>query len=284
MCRFLAYKGESVLLADLLTRPYHSLIKQSYCSKLRPEPLNGDGFGLGWYNLQFDDEPGLFTSLTPAWANRNLERLAEKLRSSCFFAHVRAATPGLLVSDVNCHPFKYKNLLWMHNGNISEFLKIKRELRASLSDDIYNMIQGTTDSEHAFGVFLDNLPNDCENCTANELVQAMKETLSQLKRWSEDAGIVGSSNCNFAVTDGQRMVITRYATHTDHSPESLYYIEGEKIECIGGTSHMKDVMKSRNSLVVSSEPLTEDIHEWEEVPANSIVIIDSKNNIQIFPL
>lgn len=281
MCRFLAYKGESVLLADLLTHPYHSLIKQSYSSKLRAEPLNGDGFGVGWYNFDLGSEPGLFTSLTPAWGNRNLERLSEKLTSTCFFAHVRAASPGLAISDVNCHPFQYKNLLWMHNGNISEFLKIKRKLRAYLADEYYHMILGTTDSEHAFALFLNHLPKGWEECTSTEMLHAMRETIHKLVAWSEEAGVVGGSTCNFAVTDGRRMVITRYATHTDRPPESLYYIEGEKIECIGGASHMRKVMKSHNSLVISSEPITEDVNEWKEVPGNSIVVIDSKNNIEI---
>jgi predicted glutamine amidotransferase len=33
----------------LLYSPKNSLILQSYKSKERKEPLNGDGFGVGWY-------------------------------------------------------------------------------------------------------------------------------------------------------------------------------------------------------------------------------------------
>jgi predicted glutamine amidotransferase len=70
---------------------------------------------------------------------------------------LRAASPGMLVSEVNCHPFQYGKFLWMHNGWLAGFMKFKRQLRRSLSDDIYNLIQGTTDSEHAFAVFLNKL-------------------------------------------------------------------------------------------------------------------------------
>jgi glutamine amidotransferase len=45
----------------------------------------------------------------------NLERLAEKTQSSLVFAHVRASTSGAL-AEINCHPWSYHSLMWMHNG------------------------------------------------------------------------------------------------------------------------------------------------------------------------
>jgi len=82
MCRFLVYAGlqRPILMADLVTNPPHSIILQSYASREREEsPLNGDGFGLGWYTLptadgELDREPCVFTSVTPAWNNMNLVR------------------------------------------------------------------------------------------------------------------------------------------------------------------------------------------------------------------
>ena len=106
MCRFLCYLGPAVLLADVLHRPTHSLILQSYKSRERKEPLNGDGFGVGWYAPDAGPIPCVFTSLTPAWSNQNLRHLAEHVRSPCFFAHVRAASPGMRVGEENCHPFQ----------------------------------------------------------------------------------------------------------------------------------------------------------------------------------
>ena len=80
-------------------------------------PVNGDGFGLGYYSEDKAncDGPAIFTAITPAWSNLNLERLAEKTRSSLVFAHVRASTSGAL-AEINCHPWSYYNLMWMHNG------------------------------------------------------------------------------------------------------------------------------------------------------------------------
>ena len=52
MCRFLIYKGaEPIRLSNLLTKPQHSIINQSFDSRLRLDrrrPINGDGFGLAY--------------------------------------------------------------------------------------------------------------------------------------------------------------------------------------------------------------------------------------------
>ena len=188
MCRFLCYRGPETLLADLLYRPAHSLILQSFKATERREPLNGDGFGVGWYAAHTASTPCVFTSLTPAWSNQNLRRLSEHVKSGCFFAHVRAASPGMRVSEANCHPFQYRRFLWMHNGAIEGFSRIKRRLRASLPDHLYNNIEGTTDSEHAFAVFLHTLGDTERFCSAKEMGQALVRTIAQLEAWTVEAG------------------------------------------------------------------------------------------------
>ncbi|QRV76278.1 glutamine amidotransferase [Ceratobasidium sp. AG-Ba] len=80
MCRLLIYKGtDSIELSHLLTRPCHSIINQAFDSRLRLDrrrPINGDGFGVGWYDeqeLEYPDEersssqgePCIFNSVTP---------------------------------------------------------------------------------------------------------------------------------------------------------------------------------------------------------------------------
>jgi hypothetical protein len=49
MCRFTLYLGPPITLGSLLTEPSHSLIKQSFQSREREEPLTGDGFGVAFY-------------------------------------------------------------------------------------------------------------------------------------------------------------------------------------------------------------------------------------------
>ena len=58
MCRMMIYKSrleQSILLSDLIVKPNHSIIRQSYNCQERfhdtglPPQLNADGFGIGWY-------------------------------------------------------------------------------------------------------------------------------------------------------------------------------------------------------------------------------------------
>ena len=156
MCRLMAYKGTPIIIDNLLYQPKNSLINQSINAREIEEPLNGDGFGVGWYVPEVNDEPVTFVSVNPAWNNRNLRNLAPKIKTNCMLAHVRAASVGD-VSESNCHPFQYKNILMAHNGGIEEFSKVKRSIREPLTNELYNWIKGQTDSEHIFAVLLNNL-------------------------------------------------------------------------------------------------------------------------------
>jgi glutamine amidotransferase len=131
MCRLMAYLGSPIIIDKLLYQPKNSLVNQSVNAKELEEPLNGDGFGIGWYAKEINLEPVTFVSVHPAWSNRNLKNLAPKVSTDCFIAHVRAASVGE-VSESNCHPFQYKNLLMMHNGGVENFSNIKRKLREPL--------------------------------------------------------------------------------------------------------------------------------------------------------
>lgn len=284
MCRFVAYRGPRIHLADLITSPNHGLVKQSYHSRERTEPLNGDGFGVGWYVPGHGPDPCLFTSLTPAWADRNLYRLSHALSSSCIFAHIRAATKGFSVSELNCHPFQFGRILWMHNGNIPDFFRIKRKLRNSLPDLYYHMIQGTTDSEHSFGLFLSFLQKEHRGPMLTRLKRAMFATLRQLKEWCEEEDLKEHSALNFAVTDGKNIVVSRYATWPKARPESLYYTHGEKFICEQGIASIVNPESAKNCVLIASEPLTKVKDYWSPVPENSLLTVDPQYKLNIQPI
>ena len=86
MCRFVAYIGSPIIIDELLIKPENSLVNQSYDAEEMSQPLNGDGFGLGWYRKQIRPSPGLFRSITPAWNNQNLIYNASLLKTNCLFA------------------------------------------------------------------------------------------------------------------------------------------------------------------------------------------------------
>jgi len=284
MCRFLVYKGCPVLMADLLTRPNHSLIKQSYAAEWRSEPLNGDGFGVGWYAPEIDPVPCLFTSITPAWSNQNLRHLAEKVLAPCLFAHVRAASSGMLVSEVNCHPFQCGRWLWMHNGLIAGFNRIRRRLRESLTDSLYNFVQGTTDSEHAFAVFLNQLEDPAGAQTPDRLRRALVDTIAQLNAWGREADIREPSYYNFAVSDGETVIATRYVNDPACRPASLFFSAGAKFECREGMCRMLPGARHEHAVIVSSEPLTDVEEDWQVVPAGHLIEVTPELEVNVTAL
>ncbi len=281
MCRFLGYVGSEILLADLISRPANSLIRQSYKSKERSEPLNGDGFGVGWYSPAGSSDACVFTSITPAWNNRNLLNLAEHTQSGCFFAHVRAAPPGSAVSEANCHPFRHGRFMWMHNGTIEGFSLIKRRLRRSLPDAIYHAVEGTTDSEHAFAVFLNLLGENTETIGAVDLADGLIKTIWLLEEWAREAGFKKPSIYNFAVTDGQNIVTVRYVSDPKIEPISLYFSKPGKVECSGGRCVILDCCTEESGIVIASERLNENSGSWTRVAPNHVLLIDRELNTDL---
>jgi predicted glutamine amidotransferase len=276
MCRFLTYAGAPLLLADLLYRPVNSLIMQSHHARERIEPLNGDGFGVGWYVPEVDPTPCVQRSVAPAWSNRNLQALSAKTRAECLFAHVRAATPGMAVTDANVHPFSYDRFMWMHNGAIAGFHRLKRRLRAELKDEFYDMIEGTTDSEHAFALFLNSLRAPFGEVSGEEMRRALVEAIARLNALSHDAGITEPSYYNFAVTDGHSTVVSRYCSGEGQKGNSLHYSRGLRFECLpDGLCDMHTVKgeESARAVIVASERLTDDDSDWTPVPDNHTVTV-----------
>ena len=157
MCRWLVWcSEEAILLADVVLEASNSLLTQAFNAGFHPGlspqnnmTLNADGFGVGWYGAR---GAAIYRSTTPAWNNRNLRELCGSIESRCIFAHVRAATPGVsVVSEENCHPFRYGPLLFQHNGHVEGFAQIKRRLLSALRDDVFEWLDGTTDSQVCSG-------------------------------------------------------------------------------------------------------------------------------------
>lgn len=269
MCRFLCYSGPPVLLSDLLYQPGHSLILQSYKANERSEPLNGDGFGVGWYAPEVAPTPCVFTSVSPAWSNQNLRRLAHHVRSPLFFAHVRAASVGMEVSETNCHPFQYGRYLWMHNGEVASFARIKRRLRHSLPDRLYEAVRGSTDSEHAFAVFLERLGDTDTPRAPRDLARALVETVARLEEWTAEAGADAPSYYNLVVTDGSSMVAVRYVSDPSLEPISLYF------RVVGGPA------APERAVVLASEGLSGNKADWRRVAPNHAVTVSADREVTV---
>lgn len=281
MCRFLAYIGKPVLAHDLLYRPQHSLIeRQSIGAQEMSIPINGDGFGISWYDFSLDDEPCQFRSVRPSWSDLNLRYLAKKIKSPMLFAHVRAATPGSLVEEGNCHPFVHGKLTWMHNGMVQGFGKMRRGLLRELKDAAYDAIHGSTDSEHLFGLFLNNLNNPTGEVTTQEMVDAMFAMFDDFNRLLYEHDIHEHSYLNLCVSNGKALIATRYTTNPRVQPASLYYMFGREYVCSDNRCFMIPDEGKSEAVIVASEPFTSHKSDWVKVGRNSMIIIDEDLSIR----
>lgn len=282
MCRLMAYKGTSILLDELLYKPKNSLINQSINARELEEPLNGDGFGVGWYSHHISHEPATFVSLNPAWSNRNLRNLAPKIQSDCMLAHVRAASVGE-VSEANCHPFQYRELLMAHNGGVENFGRIKRDIRAQLSDELYNWIKGQTDSEHIFSLLVNRLNTEHREFSADAVTDAFEYTFHHVKSLMKKHGIHEEAYLNMVVTNGHFIVATRFVTDDKAEPLTLYHSEGSRYVVEDGMSRMEAPKDDDEAVLVVSEKLTDDSH-WTMIPKNHFVIVEHDLNVRIKPI
>jgi predicted glutamine amidotransferase len=283
MCRFAAYLGPSITLDTLVTRPVNSIIHQSYKSQEREEPLNGDGFGVGWYVPELDDSPAVFRSISPAWNNTNLLHLARVTRSGCIFAHVRAASPGLGVTGTNCHPFIHGPFCFMHNGFIADFGRIRRTLLSRLSDTAFDVIRGTTDTEVLFALFLDHFQSTTEGDQVGDMGRAIDKTLATVVQIGEEEGVESPHQLNLAVTDGHSLVASRYTTGPLEAANSLYIHTGKRYVCEDGTCRMLDPDEWGAAVLVTSERLSED-QGWERIPPNRVVLVDANHGVEMRPV
>jgi len=272
MCRFTVYKGRSIPIGDIILYPDHSLIFQSRDASYHPgvqDPLcrrnirvNGDGFGVGWYSIEdnsCDCGCCLFKLTSPAWSNVNLRNIGQHVRAPVIFAHVRAASHDdsgfehVVISDENCHPFKYGRYTFMHNGFIPNFSRVKRSLCLALEEEIYDGILGNTDSEHIFALFLSALPDRNNELPIGVLADTIQAVFARIINTCEKKDIFEPCSFNVALTDGHNIIATRFR-NGDQEPPSLYYSSGCEFSYEAGNFLNKEESVS-NEIVISSEPL-----------------------------
>ncbi len=279
MCRFFAYFGVDSLMYDAMYNSENSLVSQSKSAQKRRCPTNGDGFGIGWYPAHDDPEPGNFVATTPAWSCRNLKNLCRKILTPVFFAHVRDASHGMPVSSTNCHPFQYGHFLWMHNGYIENFERIKRQLIALLSDQAFYQIQGNTDSEFAFALFLDEIKFN-NDASQNEIELALVETIRKIMTLQKNAGLTSISFMNFIVTNGQSMVSTRFTSDKIHQPPSLFYTNKKMSLDSKGCLDLQTA-QGVESVIIASEPITSVKESWQKIDRNQLISVSKHFKIDI---
>lgn len=252
MCRFAAYVGPPVPLAEVLYAPERSLQVQAYDphTMIRGN-VNVDGTGAVWWPHDAPTEPPLrYVTTTTPWGDANLPGLARRLRSPRMLLAVRSATPGIPYGPGNVAPFVHGDVAVSHNGWLGGFRgDVGRELTAALPDDLYPAVDAVSDS---LVVFLTILAHRAKQ-PDGDLVAATRAALDDIGKVCRRHG--REAPLNLLVANHEVLVAVRHSV--DFEQNTLYLDRT-------GSFH--------GGITVASEPL-DGRDDWQAVPPSHAVVL-----------
>jgi predicted glutamine amidotransferase len=267
MCRALAYLGEPLLLDDVLFEADSSLVRQATDPKLMTL-LNLGGFGLAAWDAGSPDPELPFLYRTPSIPtfDRNLKALAEKVHATALIAHVRGVVydPAESVGTQNLHPFRFPGarVALAQNGDLAGFGAMRFDLLEHVRPELAAQIGGTTDTER---------PLDAPD--PDELAEAVRRSLTIVRRARERRGIAVQSPINLVISDGSCLIATRFVYDYGWYLEDDSFFAGEREYDFTSLWYTTAGVDATTSITVASEPLTSDRSEWLEAPAYSMLVV-----------
>lgn len=238
-----------------------SLLRFKEFSKYNP-----DGWGIGWYEK---NSAKVFKQGISAKDNESqLPNLSKEFRSKIIIAHVRKGT-GAQPSEINSHPFQYKNWLFAHNGSVD------RDFLFSLLTDGYKKeLKGKTDSEVYFYWILQCIGGD------KDVIEGIKKAIEKITIRSYNY-----SGLNFLLSDGKCLYSLRYSSYSEDY-YSLWVLKREPSESRPlefESQETKALLRSKSlkgerAVLVCSERLTKE--KWENIETGNMLIIEPDLNVK----
>lgn len=289
MCRMLSYLGKPVIIENLLYKTDNSFIQQSYNPRHMSHLLNLAGFGLmAWDKHSYNpDLPFIYRTAQLPFYDKNLHNLTNKMNPYCVLAHIRGVPydENHVISEQNVHPFIFTNtkLALAHNGSLYDFEKMKYDLLQYIHPIFQQQIKGTTDSEWIYALFLSQLQHPTDTSSSDEIIQAILKTLEILQQVRNQNSISINSPINLFISNGKFIAATRFVFDYGWQPidkisahfayHSLWYTYGDSYGYYGNEFKMKG-NKKKTSIIIASEPLTEDTTTWVEVPPYTLLFAE----------
>jgi predicted glutamine amidotransferase len=173
MCRlFFSFRNKSVkpLLEEFLAQSTHKTKNTPHLDNYRDLITHTDGFGIAWKRDEKDCDADMTNNVvsneleTSIWKiykqpkvyskDPNLDAVLDTIPNSLVIAHIRKKPDGKKSSMKNTHPFHYNGQIFAHNGVIDEFEKHIPLLKSYIYRPLLREIQGETDTEFLFFLFL----------------------------------------------------------------------------------------------------------------------------------
>lgn len=232
MCRHLAFLGPPTTLAELLLKPEHGLLRQSWTPRQqRYGTINADGFGVGWFAAA-EPHPARYRRAVPMWADASFADVARVTTSTAVLAAVRSATPGTSQDEAAAAPYVHGGWLFSHNGRIDGWPGSVEPLARNLPVSRLLALEARVDSALLWALVLERLESGCgpSDALAGTVTDVLGLTTGRL---------------NLLLSDGETIAATA-------AGDTLFWNSGA---C---------------GVVVASEP-SDDGPGWHQVPEHSVL-------------
>lgn len=152
----------------------------------------------------------------------------------------------------------------MHNGFISDFAAVKRDLILAVDADLYPEIAGSADTEVLFYLALSfGLTEDPPGAVA--------KAIGLVESVGRSHGVTDPFQGTIATTDGQRMWVFRYSS-AGQSRSLFYTADVPTLRALYPKAHILQEL-SADARIVVSEPIGDLPGAWQEMPEGSFAVI-----------
>lgn len=251
MCRFVCYSGEEMPVRPIVFGGSHTLVRQSFDAREMGHGVhNADGYGVGWYH---EGRPVRIREARPIWHDPDLGDVLGSVRSTCSLALVRSASPGIPLDRGEVAPFVFERWSFGLNGYVRRFhTHAMRSLRATLPDELYTQIRGTSDTETLFLL------------AVAEVWKGASPGLALARAAERACALEVRCKLNMILADGRNLAVIR--TSNFDETNTLYVAHRHPL-APGGT-------------LIASERLDE-AGEWQVVPPYSVIEVTGRSEPRI---
>ena len=239
-----------------------------------------DGWGIGFYRNQGSF---IFKKVAKEKKREQFSTISEVISSNIFICHLRYGTIGGR-KEVNTHPFRWGVWLFAHQGTVNQFRRIKPRILRKLPPVYKKLMQGNTDSEHCFYLYLSLLRGEGGIKKGTIQLSAAVEGLRRFGRmiaeFQKDADVEQPPELNFLISNGSYLLATRLGCPLYYlmlpgniQNNTPFYSPTTKLEyqLIPGDG-------TNRIIAVASEPLVP-MEGWQEVPNNRILTISAEQEV-----
>jgi len=242
--------------------------------------FESDGWGIGFFQGK---APFIMKKAVSVSEDERFKNIVEAVSSKIMIAHIRKATVGEK-KESNTHPFRYGSWLFVHQGTISDFRKIKPRMKKNLPVSHRKKIKGTTDSEYSFYTFLNFMRRAGSlmrgNIPIKKAESAVKQTIKTILEYNKSLKSKEKSVLNFLITNGKYFVASRvgaplyYILRDEPIPKTIeQYIEENDAK-----TRLKPLQGGGKSITVTSEKITNE-DGWKEVEDYSVFSVNENFEI-----